>query len=78
MKNEGLINDLKELKQFKMGVDPQWSRKRMERVIEFESLNGFSIDPSKQEKPKERKREGMFRGTVFCFPRIDPTNDPSL
>ena len=45
--------------------------------MRFQEMNGISLngDSSKQKK-KPSKKGGIFDGLVFCFPLIDPPNDP--
>jgi hypothetical protein len=47
----------------------------MERVMQFEQANGISLKPEISRK-KNTTKGGLFDDTVFCFPLVDPANDP--
>ncbi len=70
-----LLADLKELKNSKPIVEPPKNRSRMERVMQFEEANGISLSKNASSK-KYHRRGGLFEGIIFCFPLLDPTNDP--
>lgn len=44
--------------------------------MQFEKANGISLAPDAPNRKKTVRRGGMFDDTVFCFPLIDPANDP--
>lgn len=45
--------------------------------MEFQEANGISLDPNIKQQKKAIKKGGLFEGIIFCFPLIDPPNDPN-